>query len=400
MAKTVVFHIGDPKTGTSSIQQVLMDQAYRSETLSVDYQPYLNAFPLANSLAEPEKAHNRAALFGVISAWLATSKTDVSIISAEMFFRVDPVVMQQALDEFLPEHAASARFVAYVRPHAARFLSQFVQISKTGMYWGDMNTLFDRMVKKETLLYHQRFLAWRRVFGDRFTLRPMVRSELHGQDVVADFFNVALQGAPFTLLNTGSFNESPSLEVLTGVREMQRVFNRNGVPLEVRQAVGQYMVNKLNAAANGQGTKLRVSKEILDRLQAHCQADAAAMDADFLGGSILQNALSGARKDSVDAALPLAVKRCYPPESLAKLRRVSERLAKLFNEDGALWRAEFFRQIKQRPDSDTLRQQVEHRAMPLKNINGALDRLTGILTTEFHTLTYDEVAALPAASIG
>lgn len=397
MSKTLVFHIGDPKTGTSSIQQVLMDGAFSSPDVSIDYQPYLNAFPLANSLADPDSAHNQAPLFGAISAWLAASDTEVSVISAEMFFRVDPVMMQQALEVFLPDHAASARFVAYVRPHAARFLSQFVQISKTGMYWGDMATLFDRMVKKETLLYHQRFSAWRRVFGDRFTLRPMVRGELHDRDVVADFLNVALQGAPFTLHPSGSFNESPSLEVLTGVREMHRVFNRNGVPLEVRQTVGQYMVNKLNAAVKGQGTKPRISKDILERIHAHCEADAVAMDAAFFGRPILQQALSDAMQDGVDTAMPLAANRYYAPESLAKLRRVSERLSKMFAEDGELWRAEFFRQIKQRPDSDALQLQVEHRAVQLHRIGDALERLTRILTTEFHTLSADTVGTLPAS---
>lgn len=385
--KTLVFHIGDPKTGTSSIQQVLMDGAYTTPGISVDYQPYLNAFPLANALADPERTHNQAPLFAEIAGWLGRSEADISVISAEMFFRVDPVALQTSLEEFLPEHAASVRVVAYVRPHAARFLSQFVQVSKTGMYWGDMPTLFDRMAKKETLLYHRRFTAWRGVFGDRFTLRPMVRGELHQGDVVADFFNVILQGGPFTLGTSGASNESPPLEVLSGLREMHLVFNRNGVPLDMRQAVGQYMVNKLNLAAKGQGTKLRINSEILDRIQAHCQADAAAMDADFFGKPVLQKALADAMGDGISAALPLNPKRFFSPKSLTTLRKVAEDLSKLFQQDGELWRAEYFRQIKQRPDSEALRQRVVYGAARLQNISDALDQLTRILTTEFAVRT-------------
>jgi hypothetical protein len=381
--KTLLIHIGDPKTGTSSIQQVLMDQAYDSPNRSIDYQPWLNAFQLANSLSDADKGEDTGKLFNSVAAWLATSHSDLSVMSAEQFFCVDPVILQQALETYLPEYASTARVVAYVRPHPGRFLSHFVQLSKTGVDWSDMDARFDRMTSKNGLRYTDRFLAWRRTFGDRFTLRPMVRDVLFNRDVVADFFQTALQGAPFTLHPAASSNESPSLQVLAGLREMYAVLALKGVPVYLRKTVGQYLVNKLSAASGRKGTKLCLSTALYERIRAHCQDDAMALDDAFFSAPVMTTALADAAKDTVATAMSLAADSHYTPQSLIKLRRVSQRLATLLAKDGDLWRSSFFLDIKQRSDSTKLRHRIMEHDDQLKAIEAALARATRILTEEF-----------------
>ena len=60
-------------------------------------------------------------------------------------------------------------------PMRRGFLSAYMQRTKAGMFQGDMETFFARTQGENLLHYAPRFDRWRDVFGDRFTLRPMIR---------------------------------------------------------------------------------------------------------------------------------------------------------------------------------------------------------------------------------
>ena len=102
MAKTLVLHIGDPKTGTSSIQEVLLHRLFDSPKRSLTYPNQLNCFPLANAISDPDQTDERAARWGRTANWLRDSEADVAVISAEQFFRVDPQALKATLQEFVP----------------------------------------------------------------------------------------------------------------------------------------------------------------------------------------------------------------------------------------------------------------------------------------------------------
>lgn len=350
-AKSLVLHIGDPKTGTSSIQHVLLNRLYDSE-ITVDYPDQLNAFPLANALSDPKQAAFRTPRWGRLAAWLHASQADVAIVSAEQFFRVKPAVLQAALDEFLPDHARSIRIVAYVRPHTKRLLSAYMQRTKAGLYQGDLQGFFDRSKRENLLHYAPRFAQWRGTFGDRFTLRPMIRTQLKDGDVVADFIGLALQGAAFTLHGTVDANPSVPLEYLTGLREVQAVLKRNAVATGTRQSVGDRINHSLATLGPGTGTALRLPQALYAQVHAYCAEDAAALDAAFFDSPLMTDALNSAAADALAIGQPLLAQHHYSGQTLVQLRKQARQLATLFKKRPTAWTVAYEHEIGQRPAND------------------------------------------------
>jgi hypothetical protein len=97
MVKSLVLHIGDPKTGSSSIQEVLRAGLFQSPEVKVDSPGQLNSFPLANALSDKGQLQFREPRYKKLAEWLASSDADVGVISAEQFFRVDPSAVLLAL---------------------------------------------------------------------------------------------------------------------------------------------------------------------------------------------------------------------------------------------------------------------------------------------------------------
>ena len=373
MAKSIVFHIGDPKTGTSSIQEVLLHRRWTCPTVSLDYPKQLNAFPLANALWDPEQAHHKATRFREKAVWLDASEADVAVISAEQFFRVDPIVLNDAIAEYMPAHAKSARVIAYVRPHAQRFLSAFAERTKVGVYQGDMTTFFQRTKREQLLLYTPRFQAWQSVFGSRFILRPMVRDALHNGDVVADFLHQVLGGAPFGLLGVTQANTSLSLEALSGLREVQGVLREKGVPNGIRISAGQYMAGAINALSTAAGTKLRLSQELYQKISATYHADAEALDLAFFEHQPMVKALEAAAADIATTGMSVEASQHFSTETLTLLHQNANALARLFLEYPKAWTASFAQETGQRP-KDTSQTSV------FKTKRAHIDEVNAILT--------------------
>ena len=84
----LVLHIGDPKTGSSSIQQALFQRKVQCEAVSLDYPAKLNAIQLANCMRRQGQRSYLDARFKEAAAWLNASQADVAVLSAEQFSSV------------------------------------------------------------------------------------------------------------------------------------------------------------------------------------------------------------------------------------------------------------------------------------------------------------------------
>ena len=352
MTKSLVLHIGDPKTGSSSIQEVLRHKLWESSQATLNYPDQLNSFPLANALSDPKQADQRAERWGRLAEWLRASQADVAVVSAEQFFRVDPMVLLDTLTDFLPEYVENLRVIAYVRPHAGRLVSAFMQRCKAGLYQGDMETFFDRTQGESLLRYAPRFQRWRDAFGSRFTLRPMIRSQLRDGDVVSDFIDFALNGAPFKLRGAVEANTSLPLKYLAGLREVQGILKRNQIPGGTRHSVGDHIGRTLVRIRPGAdaGAKLQISQALYQDIMAHCQSDAEALDASFFGGQrLMVQALEDAANDAIPINQDTLATAHYSEEIIQALRKKARTLVTIFKERPAAWTIAFEREIGQRP---------------------------------------------------
>ncbi len=271
---------------------------------------------------------------------------------ASSSFASIPQVLLDTLTEFVPDHVATMRVIAYVRPHANRLVSAFMQRTKAGLFQGDMEAFFVRTQAENLLHYAPRFQNWRAVFGDRFTLRPMIREELRDGDVVKDFLHLALNDAPFTLQQATEANTSLPLEFVVGLREAQAVLKRNEVPVGTRHSVGDYINRSLARSHPGVGTKLRMNRKLYEDIKVYCKGDADTLDTEFFGKPIMANALEAAASDTVDSDQNMLTRSYYTEEAIKTLRGKARQAAMMFKRRPAAWNIAFEREIGQRAATD------------------------------------------------
>ncbi|NAZ38188.1 hypothetical protein [Rubellimicrobium sp. CFH 75288] len=303
MVGELIFHLGDCKTGTTSIQAALAKRLWRAEGRSISYNVPFNHIPMARSLsADPEERRRR---WMREAEALARSGADWGIVSAEHFEFVSPEHVRLAIEEFMPAWRDRLRLVAYVRPHLDRFLSTYAERTKKGEIDLDPPAFARQILRRRRLHYHGRFTRWREVFGDRFTLRPFVREELEDGDVVADFFAFVGGRGTFRLEGAEPRNPSLSVEDLAMMRHIhRRLAERGEGVVEGQRAFGWNFSEILARLGRPDGgTPLRLHAPLARELAEAWAEDAALLDRDFFGGrAIMVPALA----HSVERAIPEA----------------------------------------------------------------------------------------------
>lgn len=307
MVREIVFHLGDCKTGTTSIQSVLASQAWQSAAAQICYPARFNNIPLAKTLSVESEKKFRSKRFQALLKDFESSDADIGVVSAEHFEFVDPKVLKSAIEEYLPDYVGRIRLVAYVRPHADRLVSTFAERSKKGLFNKPLAGMHDKLIEDGLLFYTARFNAWREAFGDSFTLRPFLRDALHQGDVVQDFFRFVFSGADFTVTQPTQQNESLSVADVAMMRRLHsriRSLGGGGKPLrQAQQALGWYLSDILASLPAVEGAeKPRLHRELAHKVVEAYSADAEMLDNQFFDGRpLMKQALAAAPKKAVEA---------------------------------------------------------------------------------------------------
>lgn len=356
MIKNLVFHIGDPKNGSSSIQQAMKMRACHPEGISYVCQEELNASAMAYSIDPKRRAtqeqgkKRRKLLFSQKAEWAKTHEADLGLISAEFFSAVPPKALIKALEDFMPQYTETARIIAYVRPHAGRALSGYAQRVKTGTELCTLDESIEGQKERRMLQYAPRFLRWRNKFGDHFTLRPFLRSEMRDGDVVADFFATVLGDTPFTLDAIPSTNESLSLEEVAAMRRVQGRLVADEVPEFMRLSLGGCIGRLLTGMPGRYQTKMALSRAHAEVLKALFWEDATQLDQMFFGRPLMSEALDSAVEAGLAQGQSLEPLDYYPEARLRRMEEIAGEIAVLVNAEPRGWRLEYQRRIGQRLD--------------------------------------------------
>jgi len=353
MIKDIVFHIGDPKTGSSSIQKALQSRSWTCDSISIAPQKELNASALANSLKPGRGPKKYEREFAKKAQWAGETDADLGIISAEFFSSAKPRALADALEEYLPAYAQTARVVAYVRPHASRIVSSYAQRVKTGTFTDSFEELLGQKTVHQKLVYAPRFGRWQKAFGDRFVLRAFIREELRDQDVTADFFHVALRGAPFSLKQARASNETLMLEEIAGMRVVQSVLNDREVAAFLRLSIGGAIGRELAGISGRTGNKLALNRQQAEQVLTNCRADAQKLDARFFEGGPMERALVET-VDRASSSIPsVSASAYFGPDRIDDLRRLAKDLAKLVKARRRAWRKTYRLRIGQAQEDDS-----------------------------------------------
>lgn len=326
MTDRLLIHLGDCKTGTTAIQNVLKQGAWSSDAISWTYPTdpeRLHNCNLASCLYKPKMKKFRGPRWKKVNRRLTRSDADLGILSGEWFEFVDPALLDRILRRWVPDFAEDARLIAYVRPHAERVLSSFQERTKLGQYNGTLAEFHERVLDHGRFVYAARLRKWREVFGDRYEVRPMVRDRLKDGDVVRDFLDFATQGRPFELDETAaagkSANESLSVQDLAWLRALHRA---RTLPPQVGRRAARAL-----QAGGPKGDKLRMDSALLETVRKAYLKDAKALDTEFFGGEAtgpMVAAFDRAAESAVDAPPDLTPESWYGEDELRRVEALAE----------------------------------------------------------------------------
>lgn len=334
MVGDIVFHLGDCKTGSTSIQHILAHQGWNADGVSVLYPTRLHHNFLARSLTQTGGGKYQRQRFTALRKRLMNSNADHAIISAEHFEFTDPTDLQQALKTYLPEFTDRIRLIAYVRPHADRLISSYGERLKIGEVYNSVDRMHVNFHRKGRLFYTPRFKKWRAIFGARFTLHPMIGNQLHKQDVVEDFFHYLFEGEPFQITGDTTANSSLSVEDLAMMRAIQNHIRVSDKNLTVPQKLlGLRLAPVIAALGRSPGTKPRLHKTLAEDVVRTYRDDAANLDAAFFTGTPMSDALDGAVAKAVDAPQSFEAADHYSPRELQHIQAFADLFRRLMAAD-------------------------------------------------------------------
>ena len=344
MINELVIHLGDTKTGSTSIQRALVHKAYKVPGLSIAYPTINNHIGLAKTLSEKRRFDQRGARFNRIYKVFLESDADYGIVSAEHFQFVEPEVLHQAIADYWPALADRLRLVAYVRPHCDKMLSAFSERMKQGGKQESVAGIFEAMSESGYLDYTARFGAWRKVFGDRFELRPFVRDQLFQGDVVHDFCKFVFRSEDFEIMDLVSANTSLTVSQLALLREVhkqlvKKLHSKKGPRFkDAAGMLGRIVADSMQARELGKDSdKLRMPTSLVDRFTERYLSDAAALDAAFFDGGPMEDALRKIHLKATSTVQSLDAEDYFSLDIINSVHVFADVLASLLIERPALF---------------------------------------------------------------
>lgn len=346
MVEKLVFHIGDHKTGSTAIQTTLASGRFDVGVRSVFYPTKFNH----NNLVKKFKNHGNLTTVGKrnreqlkeLADSIRRSNDTLCVLSGEVFENLNPAKLADTVEEFFADCAQRVEVLAYVRPHAARIVSSFAEQTKIGWFQGSLEKFAENNMKSGRFEYAPRFAKLAKRFGDRFTLRPMIRANLYSGSVVDDFFHQVLGDADFSLKPGPGGNESLSLEDLALIRMMQA--RLQDFPRWTRHAYG-WQFSRTLAKHKTAGTAPAMHNDLALRVQAHFRQDAQVMDRTFFGSQpILEDQLQAnvdkavAHPQSIRAEDFFTASECNRVAALAEMNAI---LMSRDDKEGEGWRKYF-----------------------------------------------------------
>lgn len=345
--RTLILHIGDHKTGSTSIQyalargDVLVDGRAPHYGVKVNHNHLPKHFRAILSSPQDDKGQEADKILSALAEKIAQERPALWIMSAEEFEGIDPHGLKRLVTQYFGDHFDHIKVVAYVRPHLQRFISSYAERTKIGTFSGDMETFFKRVRRRGDFTYAPRFRKWRAAFGDDFVLRPFLRSALREGDLLTDFIYTALGPVQTSVSDTGVQNQSLSLEDLLRVKFLHAALAKESK--RFHHSFGwafSELLGQLPAAQNR--TKVQIHKDLAERAAAHFAADAQAMDAEFFAAApCLQTSLETTVAGACEVAQPSTAEALFSDDEMRSLALSAQMVEMLLANGKAPWPSYF-----------------------------------------------------------
>ncbi|MEQ8653064.1 MAG: hypothetical protein RIC87_11430 [Kiloniellales bacterium] len=284
MVKSLIVHVGDAKTGSTTLQDVLFNTLYKCQDLSIIYTKKKNMNKLGHHLVQQSLYSDDR----IVEEWRATGDyfnrrdSDVGVISGESLSPVDPGRLKSILYRLFDINKKSLKIVCYIRPHCDALISRYSQHIKTGQFTGSISQYYD--ISKQRLRYEARLQQWKSTFGDSFSVYMFERGALFDEDIVKDFFRRAIGSNSFVLDGVTYKNLSLNLKQLSLCKYYYE--NLIGPCLKKTRRLRLYpkpylKIDEVLAPAQmhgGYGEKVRIHRSLWQRMRVDLADDAENVD--------------------------------------------------------------------------------------------------------------------------
>lgn len=282
--KRVILHIGQHKTGTSSLQRHLLQNAevLRSEGYNYPAEQ-LQGFghhPIAHllerralrGLDEAEKRNRIEEAKEKISS-LAGRDDMVLVLSSEAFQNVEPAVMRSVFDPRYFE----VNIIFYAREQASYLASAYNQ--KVHATWFDESV--EEFCEKNTGMNYLRFAkSWKSKF-ENVTFRLFDKQHLYNGSTTEDFCNEILGIQSYRKETEQERNRSLPRKVLALKREVNKKVNQGEVCL--RRNYGVLYRRCMALAEEDFSGPFRLPRSVVERVQSQHAESNEAFFREFVG---------------------------------------------------------------------------------------------------------------------
>ena len=332
MIKQLIIHLGDRKTGSTSIQTALCKEVWQCETAAIHYPANFNHNYLAGLIKNNEQDALKTHV-GKLRQKLIRSNAHYAIISAEGFEAVPPDSLSRFIHQYMSEWKDSIKLIAYIRPHANRFVSSFVERRKLGVFNQSMSVLHQRFKENRFLIYKERLDTWRSTFGDSFKVRPFVRSLLHNNDVVDDFFEQVFIGHEYSLKRLDYRNESLCLEDLSTLVETRKFIKHkygNQLNRKALLQLGQRLAMQFSAS-EAKGTRICVHRELAKEMKSFYYEDAQAIDNEYFSEEPFASSLNSIFDNVVEDEQSLNIHDHFSDQEVRRLHCLADLIGSMIS---------------------------------------------------------------------
>lgn len=287
MVKQIIWHLGDSKTGSTSLQNALRickDKALLYPGCG------LNHNGLALALSRPALAAKVETRFQKIWLEIEASHADTVVLSGELFQSVPPETLKDAMHSYWPAPHPPMVFVSYVRPHAQKLVAMYSERVKFGRNVGTVAEYAQQVMRKERLDYAPRLDAWRRTFGNAFRTRVFAKQAMFNDDVVDDFFVATLgRQSPVTVPRINASLNAVQVQLMQRVAALAKEMDAQGpVPSMLHRQICLWL--RMSSIGAGSG-ELTLSAQTCAELHGRYREDAAAIDLRYFGHPWMTSAL-------------------------------------------------------------------------------------------------------------
>ncbi len=297
MARNIILHIGVPKTGSTTIQKFLTENADRLPEMGYAYlkslgQPNNTGLVLHcrdfkprvktgrdlryrhGIRSEADLAHYRQKLEAELAAEIAGLPESIHtiIMSCELCARLEENEIQR-LKQVIAPFASTIKILLYLRGQDEIIRSSYTTTLRVG-YSGSFDRWIEDEMEKDMFEFDRLLDKWSRVFGEKQLIVRLFRRDLFKKgDFVQDFCDAAGLKNISKLKEIGPSNQS----LYTSVQRFLREFNVN---FPARPSDGALrslklfmsVLNRDTYAGRGETLEALTANEILDHFARNNEA--------------------------------------------------------------------------------------------------------------------------------